>query len=399
MGRSQQDEKAMDARTEAAARAGQGLNLTVQDAAPRGMDPMDAEERRAWLAWALCPWVERRSVYRLVAAFGRAASAWAAAEDDWQRRAGLRPQTVARLAGWRKRAAAIDPMSWLAAQGVHAVWMGDADYPRSLLDLPDPPPVLFVRGRHELLRHTHPVAVVGTRRASGYGVEAATWIGEEIACAGGLVVSGMAVGIDIAAHRAALRVQGPTMAVMACGLDRCYPVVHEKDMMEIADNGVLVSEYPPGVMVDKHRFLERNRLLAALAKAVVIVQAGEKSGALRTADMALELGREVYVVPGPITSIHFRGSHRLLYAGASVLVDPRDLLQDLGLAPRERSSARPLPPARWLDLYDALAEPRTAASLAQWLQMPIGHVFTGLLELELGGWIERVPGGSFRRCR
>ncbi len=276
---------------------------------------------------------------------------------------------------------------------------GDENYPVSLLDLMDPPLVLFGMGDARYLAgDVKKVAVIGTRRASGYGLECANWIAKTLADNGVTVVSGLALGIDAAAHNASVCAPGSTVAVLASGVDVCYPSSNRGLYENILRAGALVSEYAPSAVAAKHRFPERNRLIAALSSHVVVVQAGEKSGALRTVDAALELGRDVYVVPGPITSVHFRGSHRLLQQGAQVLVDPNDVLLDLNVTTLQTSLRNPQRvPERWSGLYELLTEAITAQDLARQLAVPPAHVYSGLLELELLGAVQRLPGGFYRR--
>jgi DNA processing protein len=308
--------------------------------------------------------------------------------------------TASRLDRWRRsfRDSAIEQK--LRERGIRCLLPGDSDWPTRLSDLADMPRVVFARGPGQpapVAGGLPTVAIVGTRRASSYGIEAARWISETLACAGIEIISGMALGIDGSAHQAALSCGGATTALLASGVDVCYPSSHQALYQQICEHGLVLSEYAPGSPVAKHRFPERNRLIAALADAVVVVQAGDKSGALRTVEQALELGRDIYVVPGPITAVHFRGSHRLLQDGARILVDPADLLADLGLT--QTSVAATQVPARWQDLFDCLDEPMTAASLERKLSMRSEEVYAGLLELEVSGWIERVPGGLYCRVR
>lgn len=190
----------------------------------------------------------------------------------------------------------------LATQGIHCVVFGDELYPVSLQDLFDPPLVLFATGRVGLLQSAPRMSIVGTRRASSYGMEACKWVASTLVRSGVTVVSGMALGIDGTAHTAALADEGQTIAVLGCGVDISYPQSHRTLHREIAESGLIVSEYAPGSEAAKHRFPERNRIIAGLSETTIVIQAGERSGALSTALAALDLGRDVYVVPGPITT-------------------------------------------------------------------------------------------------
>ncbi|MCL6637223.1 MAG: DNA-processing protein DprA [Alicyclobacillus sp.] len=354
---------------------------------------MEPEERAAWIALAACPALVPSSLRSLLQSFGSARAVYEADAGEWAARTRMRVQTQQAWLAWRKRhAPALSVEPALAQRGIRCVLPEDIDYPEGLRHLQAPPAALFVSGPAWPWRQRS-LAVVGTRRASRYGLEVAAWIGETLAAAGWNVISGLALGIDGAAQKAALDA-GCSTAVLACGVDLCYPPAHQSLYQRLRERGALISEYAPGTPVQRYQFPERNRLIAALAEAVVVVQAGEQSGALVTADWALELGREVYAVPGPITSVMYKGSNRLLQSGARVLIDPADLLADFGVvtAPQQPASGVP---ARWRELYEALGEGATAVALAAWLQQPLGVVYGGLLELEMGGWAEKRPGGVY----
>lgn len=355
------------------------------------------EDRAAALVLATCPGVEPATIRTLARQLGGPAAAWRADASAWRSVCGIREQTVKRLDQWRHRTDPARVEAALAQRGIRVWVQGDDAYPRALLDLADPPVAVFVAGQAETLHAQPMVAVVGTRRASPYGGEAAAWIAEAMAKAGVAVVSGMAVGIDAAAHVACLDAGGVSVAVLATGVDRCYPSSHEHLYRRLLARGAVISEYAPGTPVARHRFPERNRLIAALGQLTVVVQAGVKSGALRTADHALELGRDVFAVPGPVTTVNFQGCHRLIQDGAQLLADPHDLLLALGLdvTYEKRDDARV--PARWRPLYDALDADLTAGQLAVMLGMEPARVYTGLLELEMAGWVRRLPGGVYRR--
>jgi DNA processing protein len=358
-------------------------------------------ERYAAIALALCPTVEPGTIRRLKRAFGSATAIWESSVEAWTTCGSIRPDTAQRLDEWRRRFSTqfsgVDIEAHLLRRGIYCILQGDEGYPAGFYDLVDPPSVVFAKGRLSVALNSPIFAVVGTRRASGYGLEAAKWISETCASAGCAIVSGLALGIDGAAHKAALKQSGATIAILGCGVDVCYPPSHRHLYDHIAEEGLILSEYPPTSVVQKHRFPERNRLIAAIADAVVIVQAGEKSGALRTVDAALDLGREVYAVPGPITSIHFRGSHQLIQQGARILLDPKDMLRDFGMASSERQDSDSAVPERWRMLYDAITDSPTVSELAHRVQMPIQSVYAGLLELELGGFIQKQPGGIYVR--
>ncbi|MGH3003942.1 MAG: DNA-processing protein DprA, partial [Gaiellaceae bacterium] len=221
----------------------------------------------------------------------------------------------------------------LADRGLRWVARSDPAFPRRLHEIHDPPPGLFVRGSTPLdLDDAPAVAIVGARACSAYGSSVAHQLARDLARAGAIVVSGLARGVDAQAHRGALEA-GPTVAVLGCGIDRDYPRAHATLAAEIAATGLIVSEYPPGVEPAPWRFPARNRIVAGLACATVVVEARERSGALITADLALDEGRDVLAVPGEITSHLSRGTNHLLRLGAVPVTCSGDVLAVLGLDP------------------------------------------------------------------
>jgi DNA processing protein len=271
-----------------------------------------------------------------------------------------------------------------------------------------PPLALWLRGPGRLDELCgHAVAVVGARAATGYGAHVAGELGSGLADRGCTVVSGAAIGIDGAAHRGALGVDGPTVAVLACGVDRAYPPSHELLLERIAASGLVVSEYPPGVVPGRHRFLVRNRLIAGLAAGTVVVEAGLRSGAQRTASDALSLGRPVMAVPGPVTSAMSVGCHRLVRDGALLVTRSDEVLE--AVAPIGMHLAGPPGPdagrpTDGLDtpaglVHDAL--PARATRDTRWLALesgvPIGAVRTALVALERRGLVEHCEGRWRRR--
>ncbi len=357
---------------------------------------MKPEERNALVSLVCCPYLERSMLRRLYRGPEDAVRMWKEPEVALLDRV-RDPHTVAlRIRRWRGQVGGSNIEQWLTSKGIECLLPEDTAFPKSVLDLADPPVALFAVGKaHDEWDQAHSMAIVGTRRASSYGLEAASWISRTLSTHGFTVVSGLALGIDGAAHESTIESRGRTAAVMACGPDLCYPPTHRRLWENIKQRGVIYSEYAPGTTVAPYRFPERNRLIAALSKAIIVVQAGEKSGALVTAEFGIDLGRDIYVVPGPITSVHFRGAHRLLQDGARLLVDPQDLLMDFGF-PHETEEREHIP-KQWEALYNSLESEANAAQLAGWLEEPISHIYAGLLELELAGLVVRLPGGGYRR--
>ena len=322
---------------------------------------------------------------------------------------------IAALAGREKsnitaQWAGFDPADerrkWRTASTV-AICRHSASFPRSLDDLPDPPAVLHIYGElsrlDELLASSPAVALVGARRASPDGLELARELGRTLSLCGVTVVSGMALGIDSAAHEGALAGGGRTIAVLACGPERAYPARRKRLHTELAERGVVVSELPPGVAPFRWAFPARNRIIAALAQMAVVVEAAERSGSLITAEIAADLGRAVGAVPGHPGSWHSSGANALLRDGAYLIRDARDILDDaFGVEPAAGADREPLPlPLSLSDDQAAVAAAidagfTTAASVAEYCGAA-AEVVGPLTELELLGVLERRADGSYRR--
>lgn len=280
-------------------------------------------------------------------------------------------------------------------------------YPSSLFPLVDPPPVLFLKGRLELLQRMG-VAIVGARKATGVGRRAAETMGRELARAGIPVVSGMALGIDGEAHRGALQVGGDTVAVLGSGFKKVYPAAHRGLFRDIGEKGLLVSEFCPAESALPHHFPKRNRIIAALSRAIVVVEAGRKSGALITVDHGLDLGKEVLVTPGSVENPQTLGSNALLRDGARALPDPSailDVLDELGLwtagrKPRASPDDDPGPaiPEELRGIWGGLSdEPRSVEEVALSAAASLSDALSGLSVLELGGWVRQCPGMRYQR--
>jgi DNA processing protein len=277
----------------------------------------------------------------------------------------------------------------LAADGYRFLPRSSPDFPLLLRAIHDPPPGLFLRGaaKPEVLARPA-VAVVGARASSGYGSSVARSLGRELASAGLVVVSGLARGVDAEAHRGALEGNGATVAVLGCGIDRDYPAAHAELARRVAEAGLIVSEYAPGIEPAPWRFPARNRIVAGLCAATVVVEARERSGALITADLALEEGREVFAVPGEITSSLSAGTNALLKLGAAPLTAAADVLASFGIEPEPAEGAvSPL-----LGLL-----PASADELARKTGLGADQIARALVELELEGQVAMCD-GVYRRA-
>lgn len=365
----------------------------------------DPRRRLAWLRLALAPGLSPRVAARALGEAGGLEEALARSLA-WWRALGRAGRELALEA----HPGRVDPgpvLERVAALGASALTPEDPGWPRAAFEgLHEPPCALFVRGT--LPEAARPaVALVGTRAATSYGLRVARELGEGLARRGVVVVSGLAVGIDAAAHAGALaaRAAAPsTVAVLGCGLAVSYPPENASLREEVAHAGALVSEHAPDVPPERWNFPRRNRIVAALARAVVVVEAPLRSGALITAGFALEQGREVLAVPGPIGRFSHEGGHRLLKENSAALcrgVD--DVLLALGLnaagaAPCARA-APPPPPGPQLALWRLLSqdEALNADSLCRASALPAAEVAAALAGLELDGRVVRVPGVGYLR--
>lgn len=275
----------------------------------------------------------------------------------------------------------------------------DAAYPAVLREIADPPEPLYVRGTLDE-QDRAAVAVVGARRASAYGLAVAEWLGRELVRHRVTVVSGMARGIDGAAHRGALMAGGRTIAVLGCGPDVVYPAEHEDLMGQIIDSGAVVTEFPPGTPPLPHHFPQRNRIISGLSLGVVVVEGRERSGALVTADFALDQGREVFAVPGSIFGETSYLPHRLLQEGAKPVTTVDDILTELRL-PQRVDQIPALVPA--LEGVEATVfaqldfDPQHIDALAERSALPVAEVGRALLVLELRGLVRTLAGQRYVR--
>lgn len=299
----------------------------------------------------------------------------------------IRPPSGARWAAFLRGFDERAYVEKLAAGGFRFLPRSSPAFPPLLRAIHDPPPGLFLRGEAEPELLTRPaIAVVGARACSGYGASVARSLARELAAAGLVVVSGLARGIDAEAHRGALETDGPTVAVLGCGIDRDYPAAHAELARRVAATGLIVSEYAPGVEPAPWRFPARNRIVAGLCAAIAVVEARARSGALITADLALEEGREVFTVPGEITSALSAGTNDLLKLGASPLTSAADVLASFGIERDEKTvESSPL-----LELL-----PATADEIARQTGLGAGEIARALVELELAGRVA-VHDGVYR---
>jgi len=367
-----------------------------------GVAAVIEDERAYWIVLSMAAGIGPVRFQRLLEVCGGARGAWEATDLELAA-AGLERRTADSLRRLRQRTAPDAVGRRLAQLGIRAITLLDDGYPTNLRDVADPPPVLFVRGRLAA-RDARAVALVGTRRATSYGQAVADRLARELAAAGVTVVSGLARGVDTGAHRAVVQAGGRTIAVLGNGLDQVYPPENAGLARQIVENdaGAVVSEFAPGVRPDAVNFPRRNRLISGLSLGTVIVEAGEHSGALITADFALEQGRDVLAVPGSIFGPMSAGTNELLRQGATPVTCAQDILEAIGATPAEATTlAQHLPElgAREGCVLEALsAEPHHADELARTLRLSSGEVAAALAMLELKGLARQVGSMLYTRA-
>ncbi|HSM05561.1 MAG TPA: DNA-processing protein DprA [Longimicrobiales bacterium] len=281
--------------------------------------------------------------------------------------------------------------------GITATALDGEAYPLRLRHLPDPPPVVFHRGDVSVLAEPG-IVIVGSRRATAYGRRVAGELAAQAARAGRVVISGLALGVDGAAHRGALEADGVTAGVLGSGVDRPSPRSHRPLLVDVLIRGAVLSEHPPGTPPRAHHFPRRNRLLAALADQVVVVEAAARSGALITARLALELGREVWAVPGSVFSPVSIGTHRLLEDGARPVTDLEAWSASLGARTGNGPAAPSAADSDGAELWALLADgPLGLEALQAASGLAASRVLSTLSRLELEGWVRRTSGPSFAR--
>ena len=379
---------------------------------------LDKTELRSWLRLSLTPGVGNDAARRLLACFGSPQAVFAQTETALQQLVTAAQAQALTREPHELAVHVVRTQQWLTesddgqSMGIrHAVWtLGDAHYPSALLQLADPPLMLFVRGQTEG-QLGHAVAVVGSRNPTPQGAQTAEQFSEALSAAGLCVVSGMALGIDGAAHRGALRGTGTnqaathgqwrTVAIVGTGLDRVYPRQHQTLARDIAQHGVLISEYLLGTPPLAQNFPKRNRLIAALGLGTLVVEAALQSGSLITARMALDVGREVLAIPGSIHAPQSHGCHALIRQGAKLVESAHDVLEELQLDTPQQTPLFADTATQETPEHGVLQQMGYAPVSLDALQARCGldtaTLQAELLTLELDGAIGRLPGGLFQR--
>lgn len=366
----------------------------------------EGHDKTYWVALQQSPGLGARKMLQLIEHFGSAEAAWRASEREILSLPWLGGAGEGFLA-WRKSVTPAALWDDLCRRGVGVLTFSDPAYPWELKSIYSPPPVLYYRGSLAFLENIR-IAIVGTRQATPYGLKVAQALAQGLAEAGVSVVSGLALGIDAAAHRGALKGKGKTIAVLGCGVDIVYPRENASLFREIAQEGLVLSELPPGTPPEKHHFPSRNRIISGLARGTVVVEAGEKSGALITADFALEQGRDVFAVPGPITSAQSRGTNNLIKQGAKMVTEVNDILEEYisvenaQYAPwavrTEEEIKVKLSPVEEKVMAAVASVPVAIEDLVAATGLSSQEINIALTFLELQGLVRRLPGGLYARC-
>jgi DNA processing protein len=365
-----------------------------------------ADELAAWVRLTSVPGIGGESQRHLLKAFGLPTAIFAAGGPAV--RSVIGAELAERLASHDASAGIEAALAWAAEPGNRIVTLADAAYPQALLTTADPPVLLYVKGRAELLNRPA-LAIVGSRNATKQGEANAEAFAASVAAAGLTVVSGLALGIDAAAHRGALGVQagsGSTIAVIGTGADRIYPARNEALTRAIVERGCVVSEFPLGTAALPGNFPRRNRLIAGISLGCLVVEAAEKSGSLITARLAADAGREVFAIPGSIHSPLAKGCHQLIRQGAKLVESAQDILEEL----RWEKVGGGATAARAGPAAAAAPDDESAALLAQLDDTPVsldalaarsgltpGDLLAMLLSMELEGRVAQLPGGLYQR--
>jgi DNA processing protein len=349
-------------------------------------------DKRYWIGFTLVKGIGAVRFQRLLERFGDAETAWKAAPAELAG-AGLSLKMIERLVALREKADLSRLWDQIQSKGIQVLTWLDEAYPQRLKEIEQPPPVIYMRG--ELLpEDTWAVAIVGTRRVTPYGRQVTEQIASFLAANGVTVVSGMARGVDAIAHNAALKAGGRTLAVLGSGVDRIYPPENRALAEQIFEHGAVLSDYAPGTPPESSNFPPRNRIISGLSMAVVVIEAGETSGALITAEFAAEQGREIFAVPGNILAPQSKGTNKLIQQGALPLLSASDIMQALNLTRvGQHKAARKALPADDVEakLLTAIGEePLHVDEIRNQTGLPVEKVSATLVMMELKGMVRQV---------
>ena len=354
----------------------------------------ESEGLAAWLRLTLIPGIGGETQRKLLAAFGLPEAVFAAGRLAARAVVGSRADL---LFDFDPGEAVDRSMAWAGEPGQSILTLADSAYPTALLEIADPPNVLYVRGNPALLQKRG-LGVVGSRNATPQGQQTAEIFAKALAGKGLTIISGLALGIDAAAHRGALAAGGDTIAVIGTGADRLYPARNKELALAIAERGAIVSEFPLGTPAIAANFPRRNRIISGLSRGVLVVEAAPESGSLITARLAAEQGREVFAIPGSIQSPVARGCHKLIKQGAKLVETAQDVLEELGNFAAAETLPESAASAAENTLLTAIGhDPCSLDELVERTGFAANQLLTELLTLELGGRIAPLPGNRYQR--
>jgi DNA processing protein len=358
-------------------------------------------DRQYWLGLNIVPGIGPAKFRALIDFFGSAQAAWQASEGAL-RQAGIDRRARENLLKMRRDIDLPAVVAEIRAAKIQLLTWQDESYPPYLKEIPDPPPVLYLRGDLQT-RDQWAIAVVGTRRASAYGRHVTRQLVSDLARSGATIISGLARGIDGEAHQAALDAGGRTIAVLGSGIDQIYPPEHRKLASQVIAGGALLSEFHPGTPPDGGNFPRRNRIISGLSLGVLVVEAGERSGASITANYALDQGRDVFAVPGNIGARTSLGTNRLIQQGAKLVLNAQDILEELNMTMVAEQVATQLAlpatheEAQLMQLLSA--HPSHVDELSRRAGMAVAQVTSTLTMMELKGMVRQVEGMNYVRVR
>ena len=354
-----------------------------------------SESLSSWLRLTLIPGIGGETQRKLLAAFGLPQAIFSAGHSALRGVVGDKAASL--LLDTDNQALVAQAGAWSEGEHQHLVTLADPEYPQALLEIPDPPTLLYVRGRLDLLNRPS-LAIVGSRNPTPQGLHNAERFAAALADAGLLIISGLALGIDAAAHRGALTACGETLALIGTGIDRIYPARNRELALKIGDQGSIISEFPLGTPVTGANFPRRNRLISGMSRGVLVVEAAVASGSLITARLASEQGREVLAIPGSIHSPQSRGCHQLIKQGAKLVESVQDVLEELRLDIPQKTA----PPGGDNSAPNQLLtmmgfDPCGLDELAARTGLTANSLSVMLLHLELDGRIACLPGGRYQQ--
>ena len=359
------------------------------------------DEKKYWVGFNLIKGIGAVRIQALIRHFGELESAWKAAPIDLAE-AGMGLKMIERIVQARAQVDLDKVWAKIESQGIKILTWEDEAYPQRLKEIEQPPPVLYVRGEY-LPDDLFAVAIVGTRRVTPYGRQISEELASYLAGNGITVVSGLARGVDAVAHQSALKAGGRTIGVLGSGVDKIYPPEHRQLAERMMESGSIISDYAPGTPPDASNFPPRNRIISGLSLAVVVIEAGETSGALITAEFAAEQGREIFAVPGSILAPQSKGTNKLIQQGALPLLSINDLMQALNLTRMgEHKAARKVIPADETEarVMNVLStQPLHVDEIRNQTELPIEKVSAALALMELKGMVRQVGGMNYVAVR